>query len=416
MVSIDDIKNISIIGTGLMGGYIAQLSLLAGFEKVTIYDIKKESIEKCVNRIEHGAYDDKEGFRAIEAAGKMAEGLTTDILLGRLVTETDLEKAVEDADLIFEVVPEIMEIKQEVFKNLGKLAPKHSIFASNSSSFDIGEISKYSGRLEQSVGIHFLIPLFDTRLVEFIKGKHTSDNIMETCIAFCEKLPCPYFKKKMYVARIEKERPGFISIRMFSVLGIYLNWFIEIANEKGITFEEIESAASIIMGGDMGFFALLDYSGLDIILDSMNYMHDTLTSDIEAPEFVKSSVKAGNLGAKTGKGYFSWPNGRLQKIEKEVNLQDLLIKAEISSAETLLDEVMAITANEGCRLLEEGVVSGYSVVNRALAARGLPSGFGMAKRKYKAWTILLEQLAEKTGKDYFKPCEMFSSGKFVEMR
>ncbi|NVM55203.1 MAG: hypothetical protein HWN66_15970, partial [Candidatus Helarchaeota archaeon] len=96
MVDISNIKNIAVIGAGLMGGYIAQLALLAGFEKVTLNDVKMELIEKCVDRIENGAYEKKEGLRAIESAGKLGEGITTDILLGRLGKEVDLAKAVED--------------------------------------------------------------------------------------------------------------------------------------------------------------------------------------------------------------------------------------------------------------------------------------------------------------------------------
>ena len=400
-----------------MGGYIAQLALLADFERITLHDIKKEAIEKCVDRIENGAYADKEGFRAIEAAGKMGDGLTTDILLRRLVIEMDLKKAVEDADLIFEVVPEILEIKQELFKKLGKLAPKHAIFASNSSTLDITKIAEYSGRLEQVIGIHFFVPLFGNRLVEVIKGKHTSDEVMDTCVAFGEKLPCPYFKEKMYVARVEKESPGFIMNRIFSVLGIYMNWIADKAFKKGISWGEIDSSASMLTGGNMGWVAILDYSGLDIIVDSLKYLHDTLTSDIEIPEYIEEMVKSGNLGAKTGKGFFAWPKCRLQKIDKtEITLAAILEKIDFGDAGSFIGDLMAIGVNEGCRLLDEGVVSDYSVLNKVMAAMNLPAAFSIAKRNYEKWIIRLEQLVEKTGKNYLKPCNLLKSGEFLKMK
>ena len=416
MVNIDNIKNITIIGTGLMGGYIAQLALLAGLEKVTLNDIKKESIEKCLDRIENGAYDEKEGLRAIESARKMADGLTADLLLERLVIEMDLTKAVEDADFIFEVVPEILEIKQELFKKLGDLAPKHAIFASNSSTIDISKIAEYSGRPEQVLGIHLFIPLFGNRLVEVIKGKNTSDEVMNTCIALGEKFPCPYFKGKMYLARVEKAKPGFIMNRILSVLGIYLNWVNAKAIKKGISWEEIDSGVSI-SGGNMGWLGMLDYSGLDVIHDSLTYLHDALTLDIEVPEFIIESVKSGNLGAKTGKGYFSWPKGRLQKIDKtEQTGASTLEKLGFGDVGEMIEDLMAIMANEGCRLLDEGVVSGYRVLNKVMAAMNLPSAFSMARRNYEKWIIRLERLAEKTGKNYLKPCNLLKSGDFLQMK
>ncbi|NVM56030.1 MAG: 3-hydroxyacyl-CoA dehydrogenase family protein, partial [Candidatus Helarchaeota archaeon] len=266
-------------------GYIAQLALLAGFDKVTINDVKMEPIEKCVGRIENGAYEKKEGLRALESAGKLGDGITADILLGRLEKEIDLAKAVEDADFVFEAVPEIMKIKQEVFRKLGEYAPAHAILASNSSTLSITKIGAHSGRSEQVIGMHFFIPLFGNRLIELIRGKQTSDEVMDTCIAIGEKFPCPYYKNEMYIARIEKESPGFIMNRTFGVLGIYLSWLTEQALEKGIMWEELEAGVAFT-GDQMGWIALLDYSGLDIICDSLNYLHEALTPDIEAKRFL----------------------------------------------------------------------------------------------------------------------------------
>lgn len=408
MADTNNIRNIAVIGSGLMGGYIAQLALLAGFEKVTLNDVKMERIEKCVARIENGAYEKKEGLRAIESVGKLGEGITTNILLGRLRKEIDLAKAVKDADFVFEVVPEIMKLKQEVFNNLGKFAPAHAILASNTSTLSISKIGEHSGRPEQVVGMHFFIPLFGNRLIELIRGKNTSDEVMDTCFALGERFPCPYYKNKMYVVRIEKESPGFIMNRISAVIGIYFNWLAEQALEKGVTWEQLEAEASI--GEDaMGFITLLDYSGLDIIYDGLQYLHETLTPDIEAKQFLVDLVQSGNLGAKTGKGFLQWTPGKKPKI-------DSTKKVGLFKVDELLDSLMAIQLNEGCRLLEEGVIPGYSVFNKVMLAMNYPSAFSIAKRNYEKWVLLLEELAEQTGKNYLKACDLMKSGDFIQMR
>ncbi|MHA1129633.1 MAG: 3-hydroxyacyl-CoA dehydrogenase family protein [Candidatus Helarchaeota archaeon] len=416
MADISNVKNIAVIGAGLMGGYIAQLALLAGFEKVTISDIKMEAIEKCVGRIENGAYENKEGLRSIESAGKLGEGVTADLLLGRLKKEVDLAKAVEDADFVFEAVPEIMKIKQEVFRKLGEYAPAHAILASNSSTLSITKIGEYSGRPEQVVGMHFFIPLFGNRLIELIRGKETSDEVLEICTAIGEKFPCPYYKNKMYIARLEKETPGFIMNRTFCVLGIYLSWLTEQALEKGITMEELE--ADVAMTGDqMGWIALLDYSGLDIIVDSLSYMHEALSPDIEASQFILDLVEAGNLGAKTGQGFLKWTSGEIPKMATTQRVGMAKVEqAGLVKMEQLIDIVMAIMCNEGCRMLEEGVISGYRVFSKVVMAMNLPSPFSMARRNYEKWVILLDKLADKIGKPYLKPCNLMKSGDFLQMK
>lgn len=408
MVDISNIKNVTVIGAGLMGGYIAELALLAGFEKVTLNDVENESIEKCVDRIENGAYEKKEGLRAIETAGKIKEGLTTDILLRRLVKEVDLVKAVHNADFVFEAVPEVMKIKQGVFQNLGKVAPEHTILASNTSTLSLTKIGEFSGRPEQVVGMHFFVPLFGNRLIELIKGEHTSNEVMDTCAALGEKLPCPYFNDRMFIVRIEKESPGFIMNRTYGAFSIYFNWLADQALEKGTTWEELEADVSIT-GDEMGIIALFDYSGLDIICDSLTYLHEALTPDIEASKLLVGLVKSGNLGAKTGEGFLKWTNGKIPKIDR--TKRPGLVKIE-----ELIDTLMAIMLNEGCRLLEEGVISGYSVFSKVMMAMKWPSAFSMARRNYKKWSLLLEELAEKTGKDYLKPCNLLKSGDFLNMK
>jgi len=148
---------------------------------------------------------------------------------------------------------------------------------------------------------------------------------------------------------------------------------------------------------------------LDTMVHVMNYYKETLSSDFEPPKIVKDLVAAGNLGAKTGKGFYDWSKGREAIVEKTK-------KAEPAGMFDLVN-TMAILLNEGCRILEEGVASGFKIIDDAnMAGMNTPGPFGAGKNNWQEWSKLLEDLAKKTGKSYLKPCDLMKSGKFTEMR
>ncbi|NVM56029.1 MAG: hypothetical protein HWN66_20190 [Candidatus Helarchaeota archaeon] len=128
-------------------------------------------------------------------------------------------------------------------------------------------------------------------------------------------------------------------------------------------------------------------------------------------------VEAGNLGAKTGKGFLKWTSGKIPKMDTTENVGLATIEQTgLVRMEELIDILMAIMLNEGCRLLEEGVISGYRVFSKVMMAMNLPSPFSMARRNYEKWSILLDKIAEKIGKPYLKPCNLMKSGDFLQMK
>lgn len=394
MVDISNINTIAVIGAGLMGYGIAQVSLMAGFEKVILNDI---SIEK----IEEGAKNIENSLKKVEAEGKLEPGITPDILMSRLVKEVDLETAVKEADFVIEAIPEEIHLKQELFEKLGRFAPEHAILASNTSTMSITDIAKLSERVDKIVGMHFFIPL-RMRLIEVIKGEETTDDTANICVEVGKRLPC--IRGPRLVMLIDKESPGFIVNRLSIAGNMYLLWLVDQAYEKGITAEQLDADVGSFVS--MGIYEIFDQLGLDVIYHTSKYFEEVLSPDFKPGKVLTQLVKEGNLGRKTGKGFYNYKDGRIVKnpdVEKTGMLD--------------LNTLLAIQTNEGCRLLTEGIVSGYKQIDEAmLTGLGTPGPFSPARRNYKEWCKLLEDLAETTGKSYFKPCELMQSGGFLKMR
>ncbi|MFX0187565.1 MAG: 3-hydroxyacyl-CoA dehydrogenase NAD-binding domain-containing protein [Candidatus Hodarchaeota archaeon] len=395
MADISKIKVFAVIGAGTMGREIAQVALMAGFEKVILNDIKHNVLKNAVLYI-------KNGLKKLESKGKLNQDLTTDFLMSNLIEELDLIKTVENADFIVEAIPEIMALKQDIFKKLGRHAPEHSVLATNTSTMSISKIAEGCSRPNKVVGMHYFIPIPVLRLIEVIKGKKTSEETMEITISVGQNLPC--IRGKRFIARIEKECPGFIVNRLNIASGAYLNWVLDEAMKKGIPWERLDADVEDLQ--ELGPCARLDYLGLDTVYNTSKYFEEVLSPDFAPSKALTKLVHEGNLGKKTGKGFYEWTeNGNpvIHKAEK-ANLIDL-------------DLFMAFQLNEGCRLLEEGIVSGYKVIDDTmLAGMSMPGPFGPGKRNYKKWSKLLEDFVKKSGKEYFKPCELMKSGRFVKMR
>lgn len=394
MADISFIRTITVIGAGTMGREIVQVALMAGFDKVVLNDVKEEIITEAVKYI-------KDGLNKIESKGKLKDSLTAELLMTRLMKETELSKAVKDADFIIEAVPEIMDLKQELFKNVGHLSPSHAILATNTSTMSITEIGKFSGRSDKMIGMHFFIPIPILRLIEVIKGKDTSQETMDITAAVGERLPS--LKGKRFIARIEKESPGFIVNRLTIASNAYLNWLLDFAMEHRIPFEEIDADVSEF---GLGPCAKLDYLGLDTIFNVLTYFSNVISKDFTPGKALTKLVKEGHLGRKTGKGFCEW-------TKEGTPIVNLTKKAGLFNTELFY----AMQLNEGCRLLEEGIVKSYKTIDDTmLAGMDMPGPFGAGKRNYQKWSELLEDFVKKSGKNYFMPCKLMKSGGFLKMR
>jgi len=388
-----EIKNIVMIGAGLMGHNAAQICLMAGYN-VTLVDIKDEFIGAGAAKID-------EGLKKLEAKGKLGEGISAASLMGNLKKSIDLASAVKDADFVIEAVVEKMDVKKQVFKTCDENAPPHCILATNTSTMSITEIASATNREDKVIGLHFFNPPILMRLIEVIAGEKSSDEAMDAGVQLGGSLPC--LKGKRFVPKVLKDRPGFIVNRLNAPVQIYINWVFDQAVEKGIPWEQIDADAAGLM--PMGPCELSDYVGIDTMFHVGNYYAETLSPDFKPGKVVTKMVEENKLGRKSPQGFFDWSAGR-PKIDKSK-------KAGLFSVENS----MAIMLNEGCRLLEEKVVTGFKVIDDAnMAGMNTPGPFGGGKKQYEKWANLLNDLADKTGKDYLRPCELMKSGNFVSMR
>jgi enoyl-CoA hydratase/3-hydroxyacyl-CoA dehydrogenase len=395
MIELSTIKNVVVVGAGVMGSGIAQVTLMAGYD-VTLVDINKELVNEGVVKI-------KEGLKKVEAKGKLGEGVLIAELLAKCKKSIDLASAVRDADFVFEAIVENLDVKKNVCNIVMTNSPSHCIFASNTSTLSITQIAEHSQRPDHVIGMHFFLPVILQCCVEVMKGEKTSDKSLDTAVALGEKLPC--LKGKRFTVRIEKESLGFIANRLLIPPLIYVNWILDRAYERGIPWEQIDADAGAGQLIPMGPCELSDYLGIDASYNSMKSYQKSLSSDFAPGKVLTKLMTEGNLGKKTGKGFYDWTKGK-----PKINLSK---RAGLFHPEILL----AIQLNEGCKLLEEKVVLGYKIIDEVmLKGTSMPGPFSAGKKNYRTWSKLLEDISDKTGKKYLKPCNLMKSGDFTKMR
>ena len=425
MVDIDKIKNIAIVGGGIMGSGIAQVALLTGYEKVTVIDLNAEILEKSKELIQTRieALESVEKFKeffasnemvinldikkilvSFESVGIVSNKVDTKTIMSRLYTETEISKGVSDADFVIEAVSEKLDLKQDIFKQLGEFAPLQAVLASNTSSMSITKIAQLSSRPEKVIGMHFhtFFPILGM-LIEITPGEKSSEESLEIGRTIAQKFPC--LTGKRFTVRLEKETAGLIANRISFPIYLYSNWFVNYAKINGISREQLDAA---------GFsLEIADRIGLDTVYYIQKYLEKYLSPDFAPREEIAKLVNEGRLGKKVGKGFYDWDENEPIK-----NLPSLDTKTMEFLGKNFNPEIIeALRLNEGCRLLEEGVVKSYRLIDKVLFKGNFtPGPFKTGKDKYKEWVKLLYTMAEKTGKSYLKPCEMMESGKFLSLR
>jgi enoyl-CoA hydratase/3-hydroxyacyl-CoA dehydrogenase len=381
-MKVEDIKKIAVMGAGDMGHGIAEVALLAGY-KVALRDIEQRFVDKGLIRI-------KESLEKLVEKQRVTED-NKKAMVANIETFVDVDKAVKDADFVIEAVPEIMELKKQVFEALDKSAPKHAILASNTSNMSVSEIAEHTKRPAQIVGMHFFNPAVLMKLVEVIKGNKTSEETMKVTYDLALKM------NKVPV-RVEKDSIGFVFNRVNAPTAILLGALID---RKMATPEEIDAKMRKI-GMPMGPYELMDYVGLDVAYHGGLYFAERLSPEFKPAKWLKEKIDAGTLGKKSGKGIFDWSKGRpeidLSKAKEDFDPTDLI----------------AIQVNEATKLLEEGVVKSPDEIDKAMVNGG-GSAFGpfqLAKGiGYDKLANRLEELSKKFGVRTFEPTKTVKSGK-----
>jgi 3-hydroxybutyryl-CoA dehydrogenase len=270
-----------------MGHGIAQIAAAAGYQ-TTLYDVNMSVVEQGLLRI----------HRNLEKAVELGKATSQECedTLARLHMSSDLDRAVHDAEIVIEAVPELMDVKQGLFKHMEQAITPETIIASNTSSLSITDLASVLKRPERCVGLHFFNPVHIMKLVEVVWGEETSEETRERAMRISEE-----FGK---VPILVKDSPGFASSRLGIVLGMEA---IRMVEDGVASAEDIDKAMELGYRHPMGPLRLTDLVGLDVRLSIAMYLHRTLGSEaFRPPELLKRMVAEGTLGQKSGEGFYTW--------------------------------------------------------------------------------------------------------------
>jgi len=288
-----EVKKIAVLGAGLMGHGIAQVAAQVAKYDVSLRDVKQEFLNNGMDMI-------RKSLQSFLKREKISEKEFEETLR-RIHPTLDIREAVKDASLIIEAVPENVELKKKMYREVEKSAPENALIGSNTSSISITELASATRRPEQFCGMHFFNPPQLMRLIEIIRGVKTSDETINTIVEVTKRMG-----KEPVV--VNKDCPGFVVTRVLIPAlneAMYLVW-------EGIAEpEDIDKAIKLGLNWPMGPFTLLDYLGLDTILSITGVFQNEIGDPKYRPcPLLRQMVKAGLLGRKTGKGFYDWTEKR----------------------------------------------------------------------------------------------------------
>lgn len=284
-----EIRKICILGAGTMGNQIAQLVAQSGHE-VSMRDVEDRFVQNGLSaikgRIQKFLVD--KGKISQEEAGK---------ILGRVKGTTDLKQATDGAQLVIECVPEDMELKQQVFKELDEVCAPETILASNTSSLSITAIGSLTRRQDKIVGMHFFNPVAVMKLIEVIRGAKTSDETVQVI----KDLAAKFGKETIMV---NKDSAGFVVVRLFAALG---NEAVKLLDEGVASAEDIDKGCQLGLGHAMGPLKTHDITnGIPVTLHVLEYMREQLGDAYRPSPLWWQKVWCGELGVSTSKGFYDY--------------------------------------------------------------------------------------------------------------
>ena len=286
------IQKIAVVGTGTLGAQIAMLASKAGYD-VTIFDRQTGAFDAMMEKLQ------------TDLRAKKIEPLIPfdqwPACRQQIKQVENLDKAVKDADLVVEAVPENLELKRKVFEQLGQLTSAEAILATNSSSIPVSHMEESSGRPERCLNLHFYLALYGMNMADVMGGSRTLPEVLDTGIRWVRSLGC-------IPLTVKKELLGFCFNRVWraikrEVLYMWANDFVD--------FRDVDRAWMKFTGREdrYGPFGMMDSVGLDVIHDiEMVYYRDSKDPKDHPPEALMQKIDRGELGVKTGKGFYSYPD------------------------------------------------------------------------------------------------------------
>lgn len=295
-------KKLSVIGAGTMGNGIAHVFAMKNFE-VNLVDVSQQQLEKAMATI------------AKNLDRQVAKNVITEEdkknILARITTHSDVGKGVAEADLVVEAATENVELKLKIFSQLDAAAKADAILATNTSSISITKVAAATKRADKIIGMHFMNPVPVMKLVEVIRGYSTSNETTTKIMALSRQLDKVPVEVNDY--------PGFVANRILMPM---INEAIYSLYENVAGVEEIDTVMKLGMAHPMGPLQLADFIGLDVCLAILSVLYDGFGNSKYAPcPLLINMVMAGNLGAKSGQGFYKYTAG-----SKDIVVADAFIK------------------------------------------------------------------------------------------
>jgi enoyl-CoA hydratase/3-hydroxyacyl-CoA dehydrogenase len=376
-----EIKKVAVVGAGDMGHGIAELFAVSGYE-VKLTDKFPEMLDRAKVRI-------AASLGKLVERGKLSKEDSA-AAAGRIEYLPDAAKAVSGADLVIEAVPESLELKQSVLRDVSMSAPREAILASNTSNIRISDLATAASGPERVVGMHFFNPPMIMKLVEVIPGAGTDPAVADRIADVCGKLG-------RTAVKVAKDSPGFIVNRINAADTL----FFCLVLDRGVAAPaEVDNFAKA-QGLPMGPYELLDFVGVDIGADSLAYFSKALSPEYGKGTAFAQMVKEGKLGKKTGKGFYDWSTGRA-----------LIPKTPPTDKITIMD-IFALEINESVKLIEEGVATPEDIEKGVVLGMNRPFGpISVAKDLSNAEVkSKLEELVKAFDCEIFAPAKTIVAGK-----
>ena len=369
------VKNITVLGSGIMGHGIAQVAATAGYN-IVLRDIKQEFLDKAMGKI-------KWSLDKLVTKEKITQQ-EADSIYSRIKPVVDLQDAVKDAELIIEVVPEIMDLKKKVYAELDAVAGKDVVFASNTSTLPITEIANTTSRPEKFIGIHFFNPPQLMKLVEIIPGEKTLPEITDLTQEFVKSV-----NKTAVLCR--KDVPGFIINRLFIPM---VHEACYAMDRTGATLEQIDSAVKFKLGFPMGIFELADFTGMDVIHKATTEMHLRDKKVILPHPTIEKMFDEKKLGQKSGEGFYKYSDDKYERVALSEELAGKFNPIQL----------VANILNNAAWLVSNGASDIEEIEKAAQLGLGLKKPLFETAKEIGISNIVneLNQLAEKNG-EFYKP-------------
>jgi len=281
----------AVVGAGTMGGEIAQVIAAAGLP-VALKDVKQEFVDQGLEKAREVSQGQLGGLVKKEKISQEQADQQLEEIVGRIHGTTEYD-GFSDVDFVIEAVPEKMEVKQSVFDELDVVTPGHAILASNTSSLSITEMGEATSRPDKVVGFHFFYPASMMRLIEVVEGDETSEDTMQSAANFAQQI------RKQAIRC--GEAPGFVVNR---ILNSATSEIWRVQDEEGLDVKDVDKIVQESKSAPMGPFFLADLLGLDTVLHVAEHLHESYGDRFFVSPAMKELVEAGNLGQKTGKGFY----------------------------------------------------------------------------------------------------------------